>query len=100
MNPEKRFGQIEEILTDVVIKVDRLADGQGKLLEHVTQQAAELEKRGAEINELKETVNNLDAKVGTIAQGLTNLTVENQREHRVMNDKLDEILGLLRAKLI
>jgi uncharacterized coiled-coil DUF342 family protein len=69
MNPEKRFGQIEEVLADVVIKVDRLADGQAKLLGHVVEQ-------GVEIKSLTERVNHLADKTDGLQNQVTGLTIK------------------------
>lgn len=92
MNPEKRFGQIEEILADVVIKVDRLADGQAKLLGHVAEQ-------GTEINSLTGQVSSLTDKTETVARAVASLTIENQKAHQQINDKLDNIMSFLQEKL-
>ena len=103
MNPEKRFGQIEELLADVIIKVDRLTDGQGKILEHVAKQGADIENLKTEVEDIKTT---FGIKIDTTARAIGTLTVENQRNFNEIKEELgqvkqtqQQILDFLREKL-
>jgi outer membrane murein-binding lipoprotein Lpp len=68
MNPEKRFGQIEEVLAEALIKIDRIED-----LATKTFSIAETAKANGE----------------TTARAVANLTIENQQAHQQLNDKID-----------
>lgn len=72
MNPEKRFGQIEEVLAEALVKIDRIED-----LATKTFSIAEEAKANGE----------------TTARAVANLTIQNQEAHQQMNDKLDGLKG-------
>jgi len=84
MNSERRFGQIEEVLSEALIKIDRIED-----LATKTFSLAETAKTNVE----------------TTARAVASLTIENQQAHQQMSDKLDavkedvkEIMIFLREK--
>ncbi|WP_198174788.1 hypothetical protein [Spirosoma arboris] len=60
MTPDKRLDQIEPIMADVLQKVDRLIEGQGKLVEVATR---------------------ADQNANTAAKGITNLTITTQKQY-------------------
>ena len=78
MNPEKRFGQIEEILAEALIKIDRIED-----LATKTFGLAETAHSNGEIT----------------ARGLASLTIENQRAHQKLSDKIDDVKQQLDDKI-
>lgn len=49
MTPNKRLDQIEPVIAELLIKVDRIADGQGKILDHVVKVTAEVAETKAEL---------------------------------------------------
>lgn len=84
MNPERRFSQIEEVLAEALIKIDRIED-----LATKTFSLAETAHTNGEIT----------------ARAVASLTIENQQAHQQMNDKLDglkddvnQIMTFLREK--
>ena len=70
MNPERRFGQIEEVLSEALIKIDRIED-----LATKTFGLTETAKTNGE----------------TTARAVANLTIENQQAHQQINQKLDAV---------
>lgn len=70
MSPERHFGQIEEVLSESLIKIDRIED-----LATKTFGLAETAHTNGE----------------TTARAVASLTIENQQAHQQMNDKLDTI---------
>jgi hypothetical protein len=92
MNPEKRFGQIEEILADVVIKIDRVVDNQGKILDEVTQQRVDIEALGASGESTARGLANLTVEV---QKGFTQTEQQIQELRTEMNQRFDQIINLL-----
>lgn len=78
MNPEKRFGQIEEVLAEALIKIDRIED-----LATKTFSIAETAKTNGE----------------TTARAVANLTIENQQAHQQLNAKIDGVSQQLNDKI-
>lgn len=70
MNPERRFGQIEEVLSEALIKIDRIEDLATKTFG------------------LSETAH---TNGETTARAVASLTIENQQAHQQINQKLDAI---------
>jgi chromosome segregation ATPase len=73
MNPEKRFGQIEEVLAEALVKIDRIED-----LATKTFSIAEEAKHNGE----------------TTARAVANLTIELgevKKDVKLINTKIDQV---------
>ena len=70
MNPERRFSQIEEVLSEALLKIDRIED-----LATKTFGLAETAHTNGEIT----------------ARAVASLTIENQQAHQQINQKLDAV---------
>ena len=57
MTPDQRLDQIEPVMADVLQKVDRLIEGQGKLVDLVVDTRAELEDVKTTVTRIDSTVN-------------------------------------------
>ncbi|TAE32502.1 MAG: hypothetical protein EAZ91_04020 [Cytophagales bacterium] len=122
MNPEKRFGQLEEVMAEMLQKQDRLealAVQTFELAFNTDTKVDELrdevngridsldEKLNGRIDSLDEKLNGridsldekLNGRIDTVARAVADLTVDNQREHQQINDKLDDLMTYLKAKL-
>lgn len=91
MTPEKRLDQIEPELAEVIQKVDRLIESNGKIVELVLDAKAEL-------SETKETVNRIDNDVAALkvtgestARAVANLTVTTQQQFEKVDDRFNKI---------
>jgi hypothetical protein len=78
MNPQKRFGQLEEVMSEMLQKQDRIED-----LATKTFSLAETAHTNGE----------------TTARAVANLTIENQQAHQQMNQKLDVVQEQMNQKL-
>lgn len=80
MNPEKRFGQIEEVLAEALVKIDRIED-----LATKTFSVAEEAKHNGETT--ARAVANLTVEVREIKQGVTEI----RQDVNTLNTKLDRV---------
>lgn len=105
MNPEKRFGQIEELLAEVLMKVDRVADNQGKTLDLAVNTATEVAQLKPIVDATIEKVNQVDEATKVLytmgestARAVASLTVETQRNRTEINTELiginNRLLGI------
>jgi hypothetical protein len=76
MNPERRFGQIEEVLADALVKIDRIEDLATKTfgLSETAYTNGETTARAVasltlEVIEIKADVKNINAKIDQVQDG-------------------------------
>lgn len=76
MNPERRFGQIEEVLADALVKIDRIEDLATKTfgLSETAHTNGETTARAVasltlEVVEIKADVKNINAKIDQVQDG-------------------------------
>jgi hypothetical protein len=76
MNPERRFGQIEEVLAEALIKIDRIEDLATKTfgLAETAHTNGETTARAVanltlEVRVIKENVQNVNLKIDQIQEG-------------------------------
>ncbi len=113
MNPGQRFGQLEEIMAEMLQKQDRLetlatktfaiaenADAEVKIVNKKVDNldaklSAKIDNIDAKVDNvdarLSAKIDNVDAKVETVARALANLTIANQVTHQQMNDRNEEL---------
>ena len=78
MTPNRRLDQLEPLMADSLQKIDRLIEGQGKLVELATDTKAELDQV---------------KKLGDLtANGLANLTVSSQKQFEELKAGLEGII--------
>jgi hypothetical protein len=85
MSPDERLNQLEPLVADALQKIDRLIEGQGKIVDLATkteQQAIKIEQ-----------------KVGTSADAIAKLTVSTQRQYEELKVGQEAIMQYLREKL-
>ncbi len=111
MNPEKRFGQLEEVMAEMLQKQDRLEALAVQTFELAFNTDTKVDELRDEVNgridsldeKLNGRIDSLDEKlngrIDTVARAVADLTVDNQREHQQINDKLDDLMTYLKAKL-
>jgi hypothetical protein len=85
MTPNERLDQLEPLVADALQKIDRLIEGQGKIVDL----AIKTEQR----------VNKIEQKVGTTAQAVAKLTVSSQRQYEELKVGQEAIMQYLREKL-
>lgn len=92
MTPDKRLDQVEPILADVLQKVDRLIEGQGQIIDLVSQTKAELDqvKKTGEV-----TANGLANLTTYVQQGFTDI----RQNMAGLKEGQELILQILREKL-
>jgi hypothetical protein len=78
MTPNERLDQLEPLLADSLQKIDRLIEGQGKLIDLAT---------------------NTQHQLDITAKGLGNLTVSTQRQYEELKVGQEAIMQYLREKL-
>jgi N12 class adenine-specific DNA methylase len=107
MNPQKRFGQLEEIMAEMLQKQDRLETLAVQTFEVAFNADTKVETLNEKVDALDEKltakIDSVDEKqttrIDTVARAVADLTVDNQREHQQLNDKLDGIMAYLKEKL-
>jgi hypothetical protein len=85
MTPNERLDQLEPLVADALQKIDRLIEGQGKIVDLATK--------------TEQQVNKIERKVGTTAQALAKLTVSSQRHYEELKVGQQAIMQYLREKL-
>ena len=85
MTPNERLDQLEPLVADALQKIDRLIEGQGKIIDLATK--------------TKQQVNKVEQQVGTTAQAVAKLTVSTQRQYEELKVGQEAIMQYLREKL-
>jgi hypothetical protein len=85
MTPNERLDQLEPLMADALQKIDRLIEGQGKIVDLVTKTEQQAKK--------------IDQKVGTTADAIAKLTVSTQRQYEELKVGQEAIMQYLREKL-
>ena len=67
MTPNERLDQLEPLVADALQKIDRLIEGQGKIIDLATK--------------TEQRVNKIGQQVGTTAQAVAKLTLSTQRQY-------------------
>ncbi|SFD82626.1 hypothetical protein [Spirosoma endophyticum] len=94
MTPDRRLDQLEPLMADSLQKIDRLIEGQGKLVELATNtdQKVDVVDRKADkidrkvdavdrkVDIVDQKVDVVDRKVDTVVKGVADLTVSTQRQ--------------------
>jgi tetrahydromethanopterin S-methyltransferase subunit G len=114
MNPEKRLGQLEEVMAEMLQKQDRLETLAVQTFDYAVQIDTKVDANHEKINGRIDALDaKLDAKTDMLARGIANLTVENQKFRQEvntrfdgidskidnLNDKFDGLMDYLKAKL-
>lgn len=110
MTPDRRLDQVEPALAEGLQKIDRLVDGQGKLVDlttstdrkadttakgvvNLTLKADQIAKDQAELRqELQKDIVQVDGKVNQVDEKVDRLRTE-------MNQRFDELITLIRERL-
>lgn len=92
MNPEERLDQIEPLMADGLQKIDRLIEGQGKLVDLATKtdQKAETTAKG---------VGKLTLKVNRLADDQTEFRQEVKQGFTEINQRFDQLVTLMQERL-
>ena len=85
MTPNERLDQLEPLVADALQKIDRLIEGQGKIVDLATK--------------TEQRVNKIEQKVGTTAQAVAKLTVSTQQQYEELKVGQEAIMQYLREKL-
>ena len=85
MTPNERLDQLEPLVADALQKIDRLIEGQGKIIDLATK--------------TEQRVNKIEQKVGATAQAVAKLTVSTQRQYEELKVGQEAIMQYLREKL-
>jgi len=85
MTPNERLDQLEPLVADALQKIDRLIEGQGKILDLATKTEQQVKK--------------IEQKVGNTAQAVAKLTVSSQRQYEELKVGQEAIMQYLREKL-
>jgi methyl-accepting chemotaxis protein len=109
MNPQKRFGQIEEVLAELLMKVDRIADNGGMTLDLAVNTDAEVKdikqtvgridgdvtelkqtvgRMDSDAKELKQTVGRMDRQLDSTARAVATSTVQNSKNFQEIKDQI------------
>lgn len=113
MTPERRLDRLEPLMTDALQKIDRLIEGQGKLIDMVARadqnatntgvradNAAERADYAAERSDYAAGRADYAASMAEIAaKGVANLTVSTQRQFDELRMGQETIMNYLREKL-
>ncbi len=92
MNPEERLDQIEPLMADGLQKIDRLIEGQGKLVDLATKtdQKAETTAKG---------VGKLTLKVNRLADDQTEFRQEVKEGFTEISQRFDQLVTLIKERL-
>jgi hypothetical protein len=85
MKPNERLDQLEPLLADSLQKIDRLIEGQGKIIDLATR--------------TEQRVSKIEQKVDTTAQAVAKLTVSTQKQYEELKVGQEAIMQYLREKL-
>lgn len=85
MTPNERLDQLEPLVADALQKIDRLIEGQGKILDLATN--------------TEQRVSKIEHKIGSTAQAIAKLTVSTQRQYEELKVGQENIMQYLREKL-
>ncbi len=85
MKPDERLDQLEQLLADSLQKIDRLIEGQGKIIDLATK--------------TEQRVSKIEQKVDTTAQAVAKLTVSTQKQYEELKVGQEAIMQYLREKL-
>jgi len=85
MTPNERLDQLEPLMADSLQKIDRLIEGQGKIVDLATK--------------TEQHVNKIEQKVDTTADAVAKLTVSTQRQYEELKVGQEAIMQYLREKL-
>jgi archaellum component FlaC len=92
MNSEERLDQIEPLMADGLQKIDRLIEGQGKLVDLATKtdQKAETTAKG---------VGKLTLKVSQLASDQNEFRQEVREGFNEINQRFDQLVTLIQGRL-
>ena len=127
MTPDRRLDQLEPLMADSLQKIDRLIEGQGRLVELATntdrkvdavdqkadaidrkvdavdQKADAIDQKADAIDQKVDTVDQkvdaVDRKADTIAKGVVELTVSTQRQYEELKAGQEALMQYLRERL-
>jgi hypothetical protein len=85
MTPNERLDQLEPLVADALQKIDRLIEGQGKIIDLATK--------------TEQQVNKIGQQVSTTAQAVAKLTVSTQQQYEDLKVGQEAIMQYLREKL-
>lgn len=85
MKPNERLDQLEPLMADALQKIDRLIEGQGKIVDLATKT-----EQQAKI---------IDQKVNITANAIAKLTVSTQQQYEELKVGQEAIIQYLREKL-
>lgn len=85
MTPGERLNQLEPLVADALQKIDRLIEGQGKIVDLATK--------------TEQRVNKIEQNVGITADAIAKLTVSTQRQYEELKVGQEAIMQYLREKL-
>lgn len=85
MTPDERLNQLEPLVADALQKIDRLIEGQGKIVDLATK--------------TEQRVNKIEQNVGVTADAIAKLTVSTQRQYEELKVGQEAIMQYLREKL-
>lgn len=85
MKSNDRLDQLEPLLADSLQKIDRLIEGQGKIIDLATR--------------TEQRVSKIEQKVDTTAQAVAKLTVSTQKQYEDLKVGQEAIMQYLREKL-
>lgn len=84
MTPDRRLDQLEPLMADSLQKIDRLIEGQGKLVDLAVNTRGELDEVKITLDEVKTIGENT-------AQAVADLTVNTQKSLAGVDDKVDDL---------
>ena len=85
MKSNDRLDQLEPLLADSLQKIDRLIEGQGKIIDLATR--------------TEQRVSKIEQKIDTTAQAVAKLTVSTQKQYEELKVGQEAIMQYLREKL-
>ncbi len=85
MKPDERLDQLEQLLADSLQKIDRLIEGQGKIIDLATK--------------TEQRVSKIEQKVDPTAQAVAKLPGSTQKQYEELKVGQEAIMQYLREKL-